>query len=111
MAALQALGIALKLTLQGANQFVHVETYFCILVRPPCAALGPASDLWCLLLAARRSQASTGPWHLHFVHERVRRVRLVCCIITCRPRMCCWMGSGRARSGWRKSIVLEHYHG
>jgi hypothetical protein len=29
----QALGIALKLTLQGANQFVHAETYFCILVR------------------------------------------------------------------------------
>ena len=29
----QALGIALKLTFQGENQFVFIETYFCILVR------------------------------------------------------------------------------
>ena len=29
----QALGIALKLTLQGQNQFWHAETYYCILVR------------------------------------------------------------------------------
>lgn len=29
----QALGIAVKLTLQGQNQFWHVETYYCILVR------------------------------------------------------------------------------
>lgn len=28
----QALGIALKLTFQGQNQFVFIETYFCILV-------------------------------------------------------------------------------
>ena len=28
----QALGIALKLTFQGENQFVFIETYFCILV-------------------------------------------------------------------------------
>ena len=30
---MQALGIALKLTFQGENQFVFIETYFCILVR------------------------------------------------------------------------------
>lgn len=29
---MQALGIALKLTFQGENQFVFIETYFCILV-------------------------------------------------------------------------------
>ena len=29
---MQALGIALKLTFQGENQFVYIETYFCILV-------------------------------------------------------------------------------
>lgn len=31
---LQALGIALKLTLQGQNQLMYPETYYCILVRP-----------------------------------------------------------------------------
>ena len=31
--ALQALGIAMKLTFHGENQFVFIETYFCILVR------------------------------------------------------------------------------
>jgi hypothetical protein len=29
---LQALGIALKLTFQGDNQLIHIETYFCIAV-------------------------------------------------------------------------------
>ena len=28
----QALGIALKLTLQGQNQFIYPETYYCIVV-------------------------------------------------------------------------------
>lgn len=43
---LQALGIALKLTLQGANQFVHVETYFCILVGPfPASPRACRNDL------------------------------------------------------------------
>ncbi len=35
---LKALGIALKLTFQGQNQFVFLETYFCILVSAFCAA-------------------------------------------------------------------------
>ncbi len=29
---MQALGIALKLSLQGQNQFIYSETYYCILV-------------------------------------------------------------------------------
>ena len=28
----QALGIALKLTVQGQNQFIYPETYYCIVV-------------------------------------------------------------------------------
>lgn len=28
----QALGIALKLTIEGDNQFVHPQVYFCLLV-------------------------------------------------------------------------------
>ncbi len=39
MVALQALGIAMKLTFQGENQFVFIETYFCILVRIPSLVL------------------------------------------------------------------------
>jgi len=31
---LQALGIAVKLTFEGDNQFVHPQIYFCLLVRP-----------------------------------------------------------------------------
>ena len=37
---LQALGIALKLTAEGDNQFVHPQLYFCIVVR---AQVGPLS--------------------------------------------------------------------
>ena len=37
---MQALGIALKLTFQGENQFVFIETYFCILVSTTADAAG-----------------------------------------------------------------------
>ena len=52
MRCAQALGIAVKLTLQGQNQFWLAETYYCILVRRlfgtllPCRAhslLSPCS--------------------------------------------------------------------
>ena len=41
---MQALGIALKLTFSGSNQFAFLETYYCVAVGSPYAVQACLSD-------------------------------------------------------------------